>query len=515
VWSVISVNRRRAVACSLLAAALGIGVGATDLPASNATRPAPGTPDPKAMVLVSSDLGGARVTAQRYFKDADFPSVISYERELEEGASRGIPLLWADSQAEVGTNAPTTERFLATQRRIFGTKEFRRLLAESLAEELELESVITNLRIGRPRNLGVGAGSFDLLITLRVLGLGTHFHIAVFRVERVLGLVSAIGEPGRPVPLSVMTRLATVMKARMRAELTPRSIGLPAISGIPAGGQTLMATPGTWRGSPTSFAYQWLRCDPAGSACTTVPGATSQTYPIADSDLGSTMRVTVSARNSVGSASATSAPTAVVSGFVDTFTGDRVSAFWSVGVTGNGPTVGQTNGQLEVTLPAGTTLGSAGYANAFAFSRCRFPGDFDMEVDYRLLSGLLPIDGVHVGFDAAELTGDAYSGQHGMFVSTDRGAQGISTHFGAVNDFVPDSSTSGTLRLVRTTTAGVTTVTASRLTGAPWSFTSLPFAPPTSQAVNLNVFTSRAPLPTEIKVAYDNFRIRSGAFTCP
>jgi hypothetical protein len=278
---------------------------------------------------------------------------------------------------------------------------------------------------------------------------------------------------------------------------------------------SLTADPGSWAGSPTTFAYQWQRCDAAGAACASIPGATRQTYVVADADLGSTLRVTVAARNAAGSATATSAPTGVVSGFLDTFTGDNVSPFWSLGVTGSGPTIAQTNGQLEITLPAGTSPGSGGYANAFAFMRCRFTGDFDMQVDYRLLSGLLPIDGVHVGFDAAEFTGGSYSGQHGMFVSTDRGAHGISTHFDAVNDFVQDTSLSGTLRLVRTTTAGVTTVTASRLTGTPWSFTSPPFSPPTSQAASLYAFTSRTPLPTEVKIAFDNFRITSGAFTCP
>ena len=507
--------RRRVLAGIALAAALFAAAGAADVSASSAIRPAPGTPDPQAMVLTSADLGGARVTMQHYFKDADFPSVISYEREFEYGKHGATALSYVDSQAEIGTSALTTTRFLATEKRLFGTKQFRALLAESFAEEFPIDGIATNLQIGHPRNLGVGPGSFDVLVTVRVLGLRTDLHIAVFRVERVLGLVSAVGEPGRRVPLSVITRLARIMAARMNVELTPRNTGLPTVSGTPAVGQTLTAAAGSWAGSPTSFAYQWQRCDAAGAACTGIPGATGQTYVVAGADLGSTLRVAATARNTVGSAAATSAPTSVVSVFVDTFTEDRVNPSWSLGVTGNGPTIAQANGQLEVTLPAGTSLGSDGYANAFAFMRCRLPGDFDMQVDYRLLSGLLPTEGIHVGFDAAEFTGGSSSGQHGMFVSTDRGPHGISTHFGAVNDFVQDTSLSGTLRLARTTKAGVTTVTASRLTGPSWSFTSLPFTAPTSQAASLNVFTNRTPFSTEIKVAYDNFRINSGAITCP
>ncbi len=511
----VRVVRRRVLAGIALAAALLVAAGAADVSASSAIRPAPGTPDPRAMVLTSADLGRAKVTTQGYFKDADFPSVISYAREFEDGSPGSTALLYVDSEAEVGTSARTTTRFLALQKRIFGTKQFRASLAESFAEEVRIDGIVTNLQIGRPRNLGVGPGSFDLLLTMRILGLRMDLHIAVFRVERVLGLVSAVGEPGRRMPLSVMTRLAKIMAARMNAELMPRNIGLPTISGTPAGGQTLTATAGSWAGSPTSFAYQWQRCDATGAACTSIPDATGQTYLVAVADLGSTLRVAVTAGNTAGSAAAMSAPTSVVSGFVDTFTGDRLNPFWSLGITGSGPTIAQANGQLEVTLPAGTSFGSGGYANAFALMTCRFPGDFDMQVDYRLLSGLLPADGINVGFDAAEFTGDSYSGQHGMFVHNAGGTHGISTNFPGVNNFIQDTSLSGTLRLVRTTTAGSTTVTASRLTGASWSFTSLPFAAPTSQAANLNVFTNRTPFPTEIKVAYDNFRINSGAITCP
>ena len=42
------------------------------------------------------------------------------------------------------------------------------------------------------------------------------------------------------------------------------------------------------------------------------------------------------------------------------------------------------------------------------------------------------------------------------------------------NDFVADTSRSGTLRLVRTTRTGVTTITASRLTGRSWSLLAFP-----------------------------------------
>ena len=55
----------------------------------------------------------------------------------------------------------------------------------------------------------------------------------------------------------------------------PENTGLPAISGTTTAGQPLSATNGHLDGSPTSYAYQWQRCDNAGANCTPISGATS------------------------------------------------------------------------------------------------------------------------------------------------------------------------------------------------------------------------------------------------
>jgi len=97
------------------------------------------------------------------------------------------------------------------------------------------------------------------------------------------------------------------------AEAAPANTATPTISGTPQEGSTLTATSGTWSGSPTSYAYAWSRCDKNGDACTAVAGATGNTYTAASADVGHALRVTVTATNADGSASATSAPTAAVS----------------------------------------------------------------------------------------------------------------------------------------------------------------------------------------------------------
>lgn len=301
------------IACAALVVPLVLVAGAWTAGApAQSIRPAPGAPDPRLMVLTSSDLRGATVTRQAYYKDSEFPSAISYGRELEDGGSGATPLPYVDSEAAVGTSVRSTTQYVVRLRRLFASKGGRKLIADSFAEEFPTGGIASTVQVGRPRNLGVGAGSFDLLVTVRVRGLRTDLHISIFRVERVLGGLVTVGSPGRRVPLSVMTRLARVMAARMTAELAPRSTAPPIVSGSAEVGQTLTATTGTWAGAPMSFAPLWERCDQVGASCTAISGATGPTYLVVEADVGSTLRVSITARNAVGTATARSAPTAVV-----------------------------------------------------------------------------------------------------------------------------------------------------------------------------------------------------------
>jgi hypothetical protein len=99
-------------------------------------------------------------------------------------------------------------------------------------------------------------------------------------------------------------------EAASNARPTPKT--LPTISGVAEVGVTLVATRGTWKGSPTSFHFSWSRCDANGGACLAIGGATAKIYTPTGSDIGHTLRVSVTAHNSSGSTTATSAPTGVV-----------------------------------------------------------------------------------------------------------------------------------------------------------------------------------------------------------
>ncbi len=92
----------------------------------------------------------------------------------------------------------------------------------------------------------------------------------------------------------------------------PTSSVLPMISGTAQVGQTLSTSNGTWGGSPATYTYLWQRCDTSGKNCNST-GVATQTYPVTSADLGYTLEAAVTAHNSAGFATATSAPTATVS----------------------------------------------------------------------------------------------------------------------------------------------------------------------------------------------------------
>jgi hypothetical protein len=93
----------------------------------------------------------------------------------------------------------------------------------------------------------------------------------------------------------------------------PRNTAPPTISGTAQVGQSLAASNGSWAGAqPQTYSYRWRRCDRTGGSCSDISGATAGSYALTSADEGMTLRVRVAARNTRGTASSTSVPTAVV-----------------------------------------------------------------------------------------------------------------------------------------------------------------------------------------------------------
>ena len=90
----------------------------------------------------------------------------------------------------------------------------------------------------------------------------------------------------------------------------PADASAPPISGAPIVGRTLHGSPGRWTAStPISFGYQWQACR---RSCTNIAGATGSSYTLRRADQGARIRLEVTANNSAGRASATSAQTVAV-----------------------------------------------------------------------------------------------------------------------------------------------------------------------------------------------------------
>jgi subtilisin family serine protease len=141
---------------------------------------------------------------------------------------------------------------------------------------------------------------------------------------------------------------------RVNALYTLAALGLtpplntvrPRIDGTARSGETLDARKGRWLGA-NSLAYRWQRCDPGGRSCTTIFGATSQTYRLRRLDIGSTLRLKVRARNSRGKKAAFSKVSEVV---------ERAAGVASARAAGV-PTSGGDSGSTSGPPPSGTGSG--------------------------------------------------------------------------------------------------------------------------------------------------------------
>lgn len=99
-----------------------------------------------------------------------------------------------------------------------------------------------------------------------------------------------------------------------KQHFSPSTIDAPAIVGTLAIGRQLTGSIGSFDGdTPIATTFVWQRCDATGADCHTVAGATKVVYHPTSADLGSTLRLAVTATNAYGTLVAMSDPTEPVS----------------------------------------------------------------------------------------------------------------------------------------------------------------------------------------------------------
>jgi hypothetical protein len=92
----------------------------------------------------------------------------------------------------------------------------------------------------------------------------------------------------------------------------PVNTAAPVVSGDAEVGKTLTVSTGTWANNPTSYRYQWQRCNADSSGCASIPGETRNVRIAVADDAGKRLRALVTARNASGSTQAASTLSGVI-----------------------------------------------------------------------------------------------------------------------------------------------------------------------------------------------------------
>ena len=123
----------------------------------------------------------------------------------------------------------------------------------------------------------------------------------------MISLVTASNADGKTGPIN------SKPSAVISAAAAPQNTTPPSITGKAVVGELLFADPGKYTaGLPSTYAYQWVRCNSGGGSCSNISGERSQTYRVRSAVVGYTLRVAVRASNPYGSVTTTSDRTAVV-----------------------------------------------------------------------------------------------------------------------------------------------------------------------------------------------------------
>ena len=138
---------------------------------------------------------------------------------------------------------------------------------------------------------------------------------------------------------------------------------VPTIAGALAVGRTLTASSASFTNNPSSFSYQWLRCNALG--CSSIPGATDLTYTPTSADVGDSIVFTETASNSGGSSGT------VQSARTDTITAPSTTAMQTESAA---PVAGQTVTLIATVTTAAGSVKPAGtvdfHTNGAAIPGC-------------------------------------------------------------------------------------------------------------------------------------------------
>ena len=195
---------------------------------------------------------------------------------------------------------------------------------------------------------------------------------------------------------------------------------------------------------------------------------------------------------------------------------------WTVGSFGSGSTIAQASGRLEITFAPGANEApdNIGVFGSWVASTCKLRGDFDIQVDYRLLDW----SGASRNGVPVVLAADPPGAPQVLFaarIGPNEDAP-YESYFSNIRSggitYVPTDDLTGGLRLVR---SGADAVGYYRDAGTgEWvaiENTQIgPLVTSGDATVSLWALPGTARVITEqVRVAFDNFRVNQGEFDCP
>ena len=295
-----------AVAASALGAAAAWGAGSP-----------PEGPALETMALSTSDLARGAVVYREGFQSVQTPFVARYVRYFAPGARLGGQrLLSVASTINLLDDPGITSTAFNALRSVFNSPAGRRTIAKEFIQEIAAKTKgklkVKSVTFGRAVTLTAGQGSFRVLIKFRTNLGPLEASLGAIVVDRAIGVLALNGFARQHVRAATAVLGVQKLAQHFQLAFMIRNITPPTVIGTPARGSTLSADRGRWAGGPSSFTYQWNRCDPAGANCAAIAGAVSQTYVPGTADAGTRLTVTVTATNSVSSIPLSSATTAPV-----------------------------------------------------------------------------------------------------------------------------------------------------------------------------------------------------------
>jgi hypothetical protein len=298
-------------------AAVGATLAAIPAVTAGAAETLGNTPDLAAMALATNDFGpGAKISAQG-FAPPPASAVASYERAFGPAVRLGNRrLLTVINTNDAFADAGTASALFGELKSELSTSAGRAALGNLVVAEFNSGSrgVLRAklVGVGNLVPIGLGQGAFRILVRIKTRIGNLDLTLDALVLDRAVGLVLLASYPKQRIDAATAVLALRKVAPHFQYGFTVRNLTPPTIAGTPQAGQTLTADPGHWAGAPSSFAYQWSRCDAAGANCTQIAGAVGQTYVLGTAEVGTRITVTVTAANTVTSQSLPAAATSAV-----------------------------------------------------------------------------------------------------------------------------------------------------------------------------------------------------------